>query len=91
MTRKGAPTIPWQNLSSEKWVERRPAIEEHLAILERISDFAFSQDSDVAIGIQRIWYPPEVCAECGKTNDFVMDLSCDCWKSPEHLAEGENK
>jgi hypothetical protein len=90
MSQKAAPLIPWENLTAEKWVEYRPDIEKHLATLKRISDFAFSQDTDVAIGIQRIWYPPEVCGECGKTNDFVMELNCDCWQIPEEL-EGENK
>jgi hypothetical protein len=86
---KGAPFIDYSKCSTEQWVQWRPSIEQHLAILGRISEFAFLQKTDVAIGIQRLWYPPEVCKECGETNDFVMDLSCDCWVPVEEYLEGE--
>lgn len=87
----GAPFIHSRGLSNKDFLSCRENIERQLDVLERISEFAFSQNDDVSIGIQRLWYSPRVCNQCGKTDDFVMGLSCDCWISAEDVFEGEQK
>lgn len=48
-------------------------------VLTQIQQFVGGKDDEVSIAVMRLLNPVEVCAECGKTNDWAIGQTCDCW------------